>query len=622
VKGADSDGVEEKIPVELPVAIEAVATYGDTQSTSVEGVAPPKDVWPDLGGLQVTLASTSLGNFNQGFQQLIQYPYGCLEQQSSRLVPFIALREIAGQFKVPWPGPDQKRLDRESEVNAWLDTYLFPTLDVSQKRDPDEIISATVKSILALQDADGSFRYWPDAWCSSSWASAWATLSLYRAKEVGFAVPQDRLTRAEEYLSKVAGGTCHRCELGCDDETRVMAVYTLARMRKPKASAYDELYVRRDSMPLFSRALLANAMFVGGGDRPKAQALLQEILNFAKESPKGLHIEEANSKTYATYFNSDTRTNGAVLQALTDIQPTHPFVGKLTRYLLNVRQGDGQWRNTQEAAWTLMGLTEVVRTKEKDEPDFKATVALGAASLFEQDFKGRSMKVQEKSLPMSELLTKTQGAEAKLTFSKEGPGVLYYSALMKYAPRALPMASLDNGLFVQRWFEPYAGGGQATKFYAGDLVRVRVRVATNQERHWAAIEVPLPAGLEPVDTGLSTTAKNISSPNEEQKQVGYSEEESEDGREGSAYEGEELGPWAFSFWSPFNHVEQRDSRVVLFADHLPPGVHVSSFVARATTPGTYLMKPARGALMYEPEVWGRSEGGTFEVAMPAPVSAR
>jgi uncharacterized protein YfaS (alpha-2-macroglobulin family) len=299
-------------------------------------------------------------------------------------------------------------------------------------------------------------------------------------------------------------------------------------------------------------------------------------------------------------------------------------VGKLTRYLLGVRQGDGEWRSTQEAAWTLMGLTEVVRTKEKDTPDYQATVALGEAKLFEQKFSGRSMKVEDRSMPMKELLEKSAGAEQKLTFSKEGSGVLYYSALLRYAPKALPMTSLDNGLFVQRWFEPYAGGGQATKFYAGDLVRVRVRVATNQERHWAAFEVPLPAGLEPVDTSLATTGRNVSAPGEERREPGYEAEGEGEGGEGDAHEGEGegFGPWAFAFWSPFNHIEQRDSRVVLFADHLPPGVHVSSFVARATTPGTYLMKPARGELMYEPEVWGRSEGGTFEVAMPVPVSVK
>ncbi|MBL8954458.1 MAG: alpha-2-macroglobulin [Myxococcaceae bacterium] len=622
VKGDDNDGVEEKLPVELPVALEAVATYGDTEAKSVEGVAPPKDVWGDLGGLSVTMSSTSLGNFSQGFQQLIEYPYGCLEQQSSRLVPFIALREIAGQFKVPWPAPDKKKAAADNELNAWLNTYLFPTLDVSKVRDPDEVIAETVKSIGTLQDDDGSFKYWPTSWCSSSWTSAWATLSLHRAREVGFTVPAKQLAKAEAYLGKVAGGTCQPCERGCDDETRVMAAYVLARMGKPKASAYGELYGRKDKLSLFSRTLLANAMFVGGGDKKQASALLQEVLNFAKESPKGVHIEEASSATYATYFHSDTRTTGALLQALTDIQPAHPFVGKLSRYLLGVRQGDGEWRTTQEAAWTLMGLTEVVRTKEKDTPEYQAVVSLGDAKLFEQKFSGRSMTVEKRELPMKDLLAKAGGSEQKLTFSKEGTGVLYYSALLQYAPKALPMTALDNGLVVQRWFEPYAGGGQATKFYAGDLVRVRVRVASNQERHWAAFEVPLPAGLEPVDTSLATTGRNTSSPNEERRDVGYEGEGAEDGEEGGAYEGDGVGPWAYSFWSPFNHIEQRDSRVVLFADHLPPGVHVSSFVARATTPGTYLMKPARGELMYEPEVWGRSEGGSFEVAVPVPVTAR
>jgi acyl-CoA synthetase (AMP-forming)/AMP-acid ligase II len=93
------------------------------------------------------------------------------------------------------------------------------------------------------------------------------------------------------------------------------------------------------------------------------------------------------------------------------------------------------------------------------------------------------------------------------------------------------------------------------------------------------------------------------------------------GYEGDAEE-EDFNQWAYRFWSPFNHVEMRDSRVVIFADHLPPGVHVTSFVARATTPGVFVMKPARGELMYEPEVWGRSEGGSFTVELPTSVTQK
>ena len=122
VGGGASDGVEQKIPIELAVEMDAVATYGDTTDQRVEGITPPKDVYDDLGGLTVSMSSTSLGGFDRGFQQLIEYPYGCLEQQSSRLVPFIALREIAGQFGVPWPGPDKKKAAANDEFNALINT--------------------------------------------------------------------------------------------------------------------------------------------------------------------------------------------------------------------------------------------------------------------------------------------------------------------------------------------------------------------------------------------------------------------------------------------------------------------------------------------------------------------
>ncbi len=129
--------------------------------------------------------------------------------------------------------------------------------------------------------------------------------------------------------------------------------------------------------------------------------------------------------------------------------------------------------------------------------------------------------------------------------------------------------------------------------------------------------MPLPAGLEPVDTSLATTARLPQRARRGEPRRGAKTRRArDDARAAAPTRGS--SPWAYGFWSPFNHIEMRDSKVVLFADHLPPGVHVSSFVARATTPGTYVIKPAHGELMYEPEVWGRSEGGTFEVELPTP----
>ncbi|MEL7363242.1 MAG: hypothetical protein AAFN13_14300, partial [Bacteroidota bacterium] len=67
------------------------------------------------------------------------------------------------------------------------------------------------------------------------------------------------------------------------------------------------------------------------------------------------------------------------------------------------------------------------------------------------------------------------------------------------------------------------------------------------------------------------------------------------------------------WWGSFNHTELRDDRVLLFADYLRRGEHTYTYLARATTPGTFVHPPAQAELMYEPEVNGRTATGTVVV---------
>jgi alpha-2-macroglobulin len=361
-------------------------------------------------------------------------------------------------------------------------------------------------------------------------------------------------------------------------------------------------------------------MFVGQGDRADARKLLQEILNHAKETPSEVHFEEADSLTYATLWSSDTRTSGIVLATLADVAPDHPFVSKIAAYLGKVRKGDGRFRNTQEASFALMALAEVARTKEKEVPSFTARVTLGEKTLAEEPFEGRSTEVKLTKVAMKDLPTAKE--PLPFDFRRDGKaGVLYYGALMRYAPAEVPREPLERGLFVQRWVEPYAGGGQVRAARAGELVRFRVRIGTAQERHYVAISVPVPAGLEIVDTTLATTARAAAEPEEEGNGEGYELESEEDLTAGGTFR-LQGNAWAFGFWSPFNFEERRDDRLVLFADRLPPGLHVASFVARATTPGEFVLTPAHAEEMYTPEVFGRSDGGTFKVIANEEVAGR
>jgi len=598
--GGERDALEQRLRVELPVAMEAVAIHGDTAGRKEEALLPPGGILPGHGGLELTFASTILGGFDENMRQLVEYPYGCLEQQASRLVPFVALRELSARFGVPWAGPDSYRSFIGDDALA-----------TRGSTDPDAVIAGTILAIEKLQNHDGGYRYWSSSACSAHYASAYAVLSLARAKAVGHQVDAAALARGQAFLaSDVAAGRCEGCGWGCngaDDATRTFALWGLARTGAPLPTYYPELHARREALPLYARAMLADAMFVGRGDRAQARRVLDELLVHAKESPAGVHFEEPARRSDA--WSSDARTTAVVLQTLATVAPEHPFVPKLARWLGGIRGRDGRYRNTQEASFPLMALADVARYREKEVPAYEATATLGGARIASARFEGRSMRMDRTSLAVDRI-----GAGGKLEFQKEGPGTLYYGALLRYAPAELPTTALDRGITVQRWFEPYEGGGQIRHAVAGELVRVKLRIASAQERRFAVIAVPVPAGLEVVDTSLATTAAlpAVASANGEGEEEGGFEDD----------EDAPVGPWAARFFSPFNHEERRDGQVVFFADLLPPGVHTTSFVARATTPGDFVLQPAHAEEMYAPEVFGRSDGGRMRVVAHPGVAER
>jgi uncharacterized protein YfaS (alpha-2-macroglobulin family) len=117
-------------------------------------------------------------------------------------------------------------------------------------------------------------------------------------------------------------------------------------------------------------------------------------------------------------------------------------------------------------------------------------------------------------------------------------------------------------------------------------------------RYHVALVDPLPAGFEALNPALVGTGDVPAEPSDAERSKGWW-----------------WGPW-------YEHENLRDERVEAFSQTVWGGVYTYRYVARATTPGTYILKPARGELMYEPEVWGRSEGGSFVVELPTAVTQK
>jgi alpha-2-macroglobulin len=247
----------------------------------------------------------------------------------------------------------------------------------------------------------------------------------------------------------------------------------------------------------------------------------------------------------------------------------------------------GRWENTQENSFVLLALDRYFRTFEKVTPDFVARAWLGQAYAGQQQFRGRSVDRQQFSVPMSYLAARP-GAQ-NLTLAKEGAGRLYYRIGMRYAPASLKLAAADYGFTVERAYEAVddpadvrRDGDGTWRVRAGAKVRVRLTLGAPARRYHVALTDPLPAGLEPLNPALAVTG---SVPQEEKADP------------------KKHGWWWYRPW--FEHQNMRDERVEAFTSLLWDGVYEYSYVARATTPGAFVVPPPKAEEMYHPETFGR-----------------
>jgi uncharacterized protein YfaS (alpha-2-macroglobulin family) len=573
------DAVEVERRIQAPLALEAVALYGQTDDRSSEKLGALAGLDPDSGGLEVRLASTALVGLDTTMGELVDYPYLCTEQLSSRLLPLVPLRELAKDFGLPLP------------ANA------------------DAVAERTIGQILERQRHDGGFALWPEARESQVWVSAYALWVLDEARRRGARVPAASLERGRAYLREKLA------TLMIDEPaSAAFAVDVLATLGALDLGYAKRLLEHGEKLPLFAKGLLLHALAVGKAPAELRAPLARDVSNRLRIQGDSAYVAENVGSEFAPLMDSPTRTTAIVLRAILANDANHALVTPLVRGLLGARRGKG-YRNTQENAFALLALDAYRRAREKKPPSFSATAWLGEQKLLEFSAQGRSTRAASTSFAMGELMTK---ANALLSFDKDGSGTVFYEARLRYAPSAPPKSAIDQGFFVTKTLNalrpedlptlaPGAPLRGATKFRAGDLVAVDLMVVTPSARRYVVVDDPLPAGFEPVDTKLRTTASAFSSPGSDGPPQC---DECEDGGFGDA-RGEPAFGSGYSYaWS---RQELRDDRALYFVDHMPGGIYHYRYFARATTAGRFVVPPTKAEGMYEPETFGRTAAGVVEV---------
>jgi hypothetical protein len=564
-----ADAVEFELPVYTPATAEAFAVYGVLDGPAGtaalrQPMQVPQDVWPQFGGLEVSTSSTALSALTDALIQIVDYPYGCVEQISSRVLAVAALRDVLTAFHAEGL-PDADELD--------------------------DMIARDVAELERRQRGDGAWGWW---YASEGRASPFTTLhathALVRAREAGMPVPEGALEKGLRRLRHVRD----LWDPSWGDAGRhTIEAYAIAVRHLAEEETGDEaLALTRAIGPTWTQRLDVAAWLLPAlhaeGHTDEVDAALAAWDQRLSETASTAQITTGYGETAdAVTLHSARRTDALVLDALLQVAPQHDVLPKLVEGLLGGRVR-GHWGSTQEDAWVLLALQRYFRVAEAVTPDLVARAWLGQDAIGEHAFRGRTTETAAIAAPMSWI---AEGrASAPITLAREGAGRLYWRLGLRYAPRDLQLEAVEAGFSVRRTYTAVDDPTDVRRdadgtwhIRAGARVRVTVDLVAPGRRYHVALVDPLPAGLEAINPELRTTATD--------------EPAVSDGVDGTSWRW--WGPW-------YTHTNLRDERVEAFAETLWDGVHTFRYLAVATTPGRFVAPPARAEEMYHPETFGRT----------------
>ena len=560
-----SDSVGLTLPLYGFFTPETVGTAGEVRDETSEAVLAPYYVRPDAGELTVSVSPSLAAGVNTALVYIDEYPWESAEITVSRFLPRLALQraiEELGLTDLNDGGVDVKAL-----------------------------VQRSLQRLYNHQHPDGGWGWWI-ADDSDPAVTAYVLIGLAEAKRAGFDIDQQVEEQAAGYLTGELDKP--RDVLTPELDLRAYILYALARDGRGDLGRSFALAEQRATLSNTAKAWIALAIKLGGGAEgdPRLTSLLSDLQSAAIPSATGNHWEE---KEYnRDIFGTSVLTTAQVLQSFTAFQPEHPLVDGTLRWLMVARK-EGHWESPHDTAIAILAITDFMIVRKDVQAVFDYRVELnGDTKLEGQAEKGKALQEDKVIIEMKDLL-KDALNELKITRTPAAAaGRLYYTAHLRYFTPAEDVEAANHGIGVSHEYfrADVDEETPVTEVRVGDVVKVKVTLVAESDLNFLVLEDYLPAGLEPIDTSLKTTALEFRRRLYEEQRKAYQ---------------------VSKRYSPFGHTDIRDNRVALFARFVPKGVYEYTYFAQATTPGEFKLPPATAYEQYFPEVWGRSDGGTFLV---------
>ncbi|MEE3434177.1 MAG: MG2 domain-containing protein [Treponema sp.] len=564
-----SEALNEKLV--SPIAIEKTfvyetvtmtgATDDEPRSSESELIAIPGWAKEGQGEIKITLDTSRLGPLGSAVRYVFDYPYGCLEQQASKVLPLLIFGQYIDAF----------------EMN-------------SSVSNPKKCALSIIKSWAKSQHSNGGFPYWPN---ESIYESLYVSL---RIAQVCAAAKEAGLKESDLKLDLAA-----------------LKSYIKEQVRKPETSGAEKILACKVFAALGDSSLdglllefqskleklsLSQIADIGKawslkGDKARAEACAAKIRPYLQASQRSVSVAQKDSAKGYAWWESDSSRLAKILDLLTDINAGDNMVDRLIFALLK-EESKGYWKNTSSTASVLEAMANYIKRRDLAKTDLEGKAFLNKTELMAQKFKGVAAKPETLSLPFDDAFISSlpRDKELPIAFEKRGTGRLFYTVEMKYALPDEAQTRRDEGIKIDYKIVESEGESQVNaipddlslvELESSKLYKATVKVSSTRNRDYLALRCPIPSGAEILDSTFVTS--------------------------GDAARIKTSGDWRH--WISNKNV--RDNEIQFFWDSFKTGECEITFTFRASRRGVYPTPPVQAECMYEPEVFGRSDGCLFVI---------
>jgi alpha-2-macroglobulin len=464
--GSETDAVKLTLPVQHPSRVRTTElAYGATNNDKAIPIALPADAIPSTAELIVSVDPDGLAGIEDGLRDLIGYPYGCLEQTTSKMIPMIAVRDLAESLNLD--GLTGERLDG--------------------------FVKAGITKINRHQTAYGGFSLWPGGE-PEAYYTAYALYGLHIAKKAGYTVDDTRIEEALNYLANDGASPDHDTPYYSEAGNlgaQAFAVYVRALYKDKAAGAAATTLLKEAKLPIYGKAYVARALALSVGAKDPAVAqLVTDLATLATNATKTeALIKEPEDDEMDWYMSTSLRTSSAVLAALVELAPKHAAIKPLVRTIMKSRR-TVEWWDTQSNLYSLLALSSYAKANAGSPPS--VTVAFGDKNLVIGALAGKQ-KLRVVTTPLT--------ANGELSIKPRGE--VNYSVTLRYRMKPDALKPESKGIELAREYFDEAGKPKST-FTVGDVVVVKLRVKAPDESAHLMVGDALPGGFEALNTRLAT----------------------------------------------------------------------------------------------------------------------